>query len=68
MHIPAWLLARYLVLAEELGRMHGAEFSAAFLSDIGVVPDSYTLEDLRCLMVRKGSLDVRQRTDDANSV
>jgi hypothetical protein len=38
-HMPAWLLARDIVLAEELERKHGAAFAAALLNDIGVVLD-----------------------------
>jgi hypothetical protein len=67
-HIPVWLLARYFVLAEELERMHGAAFAAAFLNDIGVVPESRVLEGRRRLVVRKGGLYVRQRTDNADCV
>jgi hypothetical protein len=67
-HIPAWLLTRYFVLAEELERMHGAAFAAAFLDDIGVVSDSCAHEGRRRLLVRKGGLFVRQRTDNADCV
>jgi hypothetical protein len=38
--VPAWLLARYIILGEELARTHGAAFAAAFLNDIGAVPES----------------------------
>jgi hypothetical protein len=39
--LPAWLLDRCIAVAAELERMHGAEFAAAFLNDIGVTPTSY---------------------------
>jgi hypothetical protein len=37
-HMPAWLHSRYIALAQELERMHGAAFADAFLTDIGIVP------------------------------
>jgi hypothetical protein len=61
------MLARYFVVAEELERMHGAAFAAAFLNDIGV-PESRLLEARRRLVVLQGGLYVRQRTDHADCV
>jgi AraC-like DNA-binding protein len=39
--MPAWLLDRYIAVAAELERMHGAAFAAAFLHDMGVTPCNY---------------------------
>jgi hypothetical protein len=33
--MPDWLLARCIAVAAELERMHGPEFAAEFLNDIG---------------------------------
>jgi hypothetical protein len=38
--MPAWLLDRCIAVAAELERMHGAEFAAAFLNDIGATAQS----------------------------
>jgi hypothetical protein len=38
--MPAWLLDRCIAVAAELERMHGAEFAAAFLNDIGATQNS----------------------------
>jgi hypothetical protein len=40
--MPAWLLERCIAVAAELERMHGAQFAAAFLNDIGVTPEMYS--------------------------
>jgi hypothetical protein len=34
--VPDWLQARYIAVAAELERMHGATFAAAYLDDVGV--------------------------------
>jgi hypothetical protein len=39
-HMPAWLLDCCIAVAAELERMHGAEFAAAFLNDIGATAQS----------------------------
>jgi hypothetical protein len=38
--MPTWLLDRCIAVAAELERMHGAEFAAAFLNDIGATAQS----------------------------
>jgi hypothetical protein len=43
--MPAWLLARYVAVAAELERTHGAKFAAAFLVDLGIAPNTLTSED-----------------------
>jgi hypothetical protein len=46
--IPAWLQARYIALAAELERMHGAAFAVAFLRDIGIAPVDKSVGSVRC--------------------
>jgi hypothetical protein len=43
--VPSWLMARYIAVATELERMHGAAFAAAFLNDIGIVPTPCNCND-----------------------
>jgi hypothetical protein len=38
--MPAWLFDQCIAVAAELERMHGAEFAAAFLKDIGATQNS----------------------------
>jgi hypothetical protein len=42
--MPAWLQARYIALAAELERTHGATFAVAFLSDSGIAPSVGTFK------------------------
>jgi hypothetical protein len=37
--IPPWLVVRYVAVATELERMHGAIFATEFLHDIGIASD-----------------------------
>jgi hypothetical protein len=37
--VPPWLVVRYIAVATELERMHGANYAIAFLHDIGIASD-----------------------------
>jgi hypothetical protein len=36
--VPSWLVVRYIAVATELERMHGAIFATEFLHDVGITP------------------------------
>jgi hypothetical protein len=37
--MPSWLVVRYIAVAAELERLHGAIFATEFLRDVGITPD-----------------------------
>jgi hypothetical protein len=47
--VPPWLMVRYIAVATELERMHGAVFAAEFLNDIGIASKPCNCDDAwRC--------------------